>query len=155
MDYLSVAIQAAKLAGKIHKKYFLKDIAIETKSSSFDLLTRADKEAEAAVVKLIKKHFPAHNFLAEENTYEKTNSEYTWIIDPLDGTNNFASGMPIFCSSVALARNKSVIAGAIFDVSRNELFYAAKGRGAFLNGKRIKVSSVNTLPRKRGYAGPA
>jgi myo-inositol-1(or 4)-monophosphatase len=147
MDYLSVAIQAAKQAGKIHKKYFLKNLRIETKSSNFDLLTTADKEAETAAIAVIKKYFPGHNFLAEENIYNKTNSGFTWIIDPLDGTNNFASGMPIFCSSVALTRNNQVIVGAVFDVSRNELFYAKKGKGAYLNGKRIKVSKVNKLTR--------
>lgn len=145
MDYLDVAIKAAALAGSIHKKYFRSGFKIKTKSATFDLLTTADTEAEKAAVSLIKKHFPGHNFLAEEFSYEKTGSEYTWIIDPLDGTNNFASGLPIFCASVALMHKDEIIAGAVYDATRNELFYAKKNKGAYLNGKRIRVNSVRTL----------
>jgi len=147
MNPLRVAIAAAKKAGKIHKKYFRSDIPVETKSSPFDLLTVADKEAEEVIVSMIKKNFPGHNFIAEEQSYEKTGSEYTWVIDPLDGTNNFACGLPIFCASVALMRSGEVEVGAIYDVLRNELFYAQKGRGAFLNGSRIRVSSADTLEK--------
>ncbi len=96
---------------------------------------------------MIRKHFPQHNFLCEEKVYAKTTSEYTWIIDPLDGTNNYASGLPIFCASVALARRDKVIAAAIYDVMRDELFYAQKGKGAFLNGKRIRVNAVDDFRR--------
>lgn len=145
ISYLDTAVRAARRAGGIHKKYFQKGFKVRTKSSSFDLLTVADTEAEKAVVSLIKSRFPEHNFLAEEYRYEKTGSEYTWIIDPLDGTNNFACGLPIFCASVALARKDKVIAGAIYDVTRDELFYAAKGKGAFLNAKPIRVNSAATL----------
>jgi len=84
---------------------------------------------------------------ADENTYESTGSEYTWAIDPLDGTNNFVSGLPIFCASIALLRKNEVIAAAIYDVTRDELFYAQKNKGAFLNGKRIHVSSVDTFTK--------
>lgn len=145
MDYLDVAIRAARKAGSIHKKYFNKDFKIRTKSATFDLLTVADTEAEAAVVRLIKRYFPCHNFLAEEFDYAMTDSEYTWVIDPLDGTNNFACGLPIFCASVALMRKDRVIAGVVYDASRNELFYAKKNKGAFLNGKRIRVNPVRIL----------
>lgn len=147
MNYLDVAIKAARQAGKIHKKYFQRSLKIKTKSSSFDLFTVADTEAEKTVIFLIKKHFPGHNFIAEENIYRKTKSEFTWIIDPLDGTNNFVSGLPIFCSSVALMRNNEVIAGAVYDVMRDELFYAQKDKGAFLNRKRIQVNNVGSLKR--------
>jgi len=147
MGYLEAAKQAAKLAGRVHKKYFQSKLKIETKTSSFDLLTLADTEAEREVVSFIKRHFPGHNFLAEENRYGRTKSDYIWIIDPLDGTNNFVCGMPIFCASVALAHKDEVIAGAIYDVTRNELFWAQKNKGAFLNAKRIRVNSVNTLDK--------
>lgn len=147
MNYLDLAKKAARMAGLIHKKYFNSRLKIETKSSSFDLLTIADKESERRIVSLIKKYFPEHNILAEENIYKKTNSDYLWIIDPLDGTNNFVSGLPIFCVSIALAYKNEIIAGAVFDVTRNELFYAQKNKGAFLNGRRIGVSSVDTLKR--------
>lgn len=145
MDYLAVAIKAARLAGSVHKKYFGKSFSVRAKTTSFDLVTTADTKAEEATVKLIRKNFPTHNILAEENTYTKTNSEYTWIIDPLDGTNNFSQGLPIFCTSVALAYKGQVIAGAIYDVTRNELFYAQKAQGAFLNGKPIHVNKAANL----------
>ena len=144
-NYLGVAIRAARVAGRIHKKYFNSSLKVRTKSSSFDLLTVADTEAEAAAVSLIKRDFARHNFLCEEYRYRKTDSEYTWIIDPLDGTNNFASGMPIFCASVALAHKGRILAGAVYDVTRDELFYAQRGKGAYLNGRRIRVNSAATL----------
>jgi myo-inositol-1(or 4)-monophosphatase len=145
MDYLKVAIKAARAAGFIHKKYFQRSFKVSAKSSSFDLLTVADTQAEKATVSLIKKYFPDHNFLAEEFKYAPTGSGYTWVIDPLDGTNNFASGLPIFCASVALTRRNKVLVGAIYDVTRNELFYAQNGKGAFLNGKKIKVNQEKKL----------
>ena len=147
MNYLDIAIKAAGEAGRIHKKYFQSNFKIKTKASTFDLLTVADTQAEEAVVSLIKKHFPEHNFLAEEYSYKKTGSEYTWIIDPLDGTNNFACGLPIFCVSVALAYKDEVIVGCVYDVMRNELFYAQRHKGAFLNGRRIRVNSAGTLKK--------
>lgn len=146
-NYLHVAIQAARCAGRIHKKYFRGSFKVEEKTSSFDLLTAVDRQAEKAVVSLIRKHFPEHNILAEENIYKGRPSEYTWIIDPLDGTNNFVSGLPIFAASVALAFRGRVIAGAVYDVSREELFYAQKDKGAFLNGKRIGVSLTDSLKK--------
>ncbi|MFH1413407.1 MAG: inositol monophosphatase family protein [Candidatus Omnitrophota bacterium] len=144
-DYLDVAIRSVKEAGKIHKKYFQRDLKIRTKSSSFDLLTVADTESEKAIVKVINKYFPCHNILGEEYKYAKTKSDYTWIIDPLDGTNNFVSGLPIFCASVALKHNDQIIVGAIYDETRDELFYAQKNKGAFLNGKRIRVNLARNL----------
>lgn len=145
MPYLDIAIKVARKAGRIHKKYFEGNFRVRSKVKSYDLLTVADTEAEEVAVSLIKKYFPQHNILAEENTYAKTDSEYTWVIDPLDGTNNFACGLPIFCVSVALVRRNEVIAGAVYDVTRNELFYAQKGKGAFLNGKSIHVNNAPIL----------
>lgn len=144
-NYLDVAILTAKEAGKIHKKYFNTGIEVKSKATSYDLVTIADIEAEKKIVSVIKKYFKGHNFLAEEQKYEKTDSEYTWIIDPLDGTNNFASGLPIFCASVALVKNNELIVGVIYDITRDELFYAQKGKGAYLNGKKIRVSTVSSL----------
>ena len=143
--YMNVAVLAAKKAGAIHKKYFNKGVKATKKDKSFNLLTVADLEAEKEIVSIIRKNFPGHNFLAEENKYEKSDSEYTWIIDPLDGTNNFSSNIPIFCVSIALAKNDEVILGVIYDVTHNDLFSARKGGGAFLNGKKISVSSAEEL----------
>ncbi len=144
-DFREVALAAAKRAGKIHKKYFEKDIKVGQKSSSFDLVTTADLEAEAAIVEVIRKNFPNHNILAEEGKYKKTNSPYLWVIDPLDGTNNFSFGIPIFCVSIALVKKNKVILGVIFDSMRQELFVAEQGRGAYLNKERIKVSEAASL----------
>ncbi len=145
MEFIDTAVRAAYAAGDIHRKYFQTELAIETKTSHFDRLTIADIEAEKKIVGLIKSTYPEHNILAEEAKYKKTDSEYTWIIDPLDGTNNFSCGLPIFCVSVALAKRDEVLVGVIYDPMRCELFSAQKGKGAFLNEKPIKVNNVNSL----------
>jgi myo-inositol-1(or 4)-monophosphatase len=145
MNHLDVAIAAAKAAGKIHKKYFRGNPRTKTKSSSFDLVTVADIEAEAEIVRFIRSYFPEHNFLGEEQTYQKTGSRFTWVIDPLDGTNNFATGIPIFCVSIALMFRNKILLGVIYDVNRNELFIARKGKGAYLNNKRISVNTVKDI----------
>ncbi|MFC1632197.1 inositol monophosphatase family protein [Candidatus Omnitrophota bacterium] len=145
-QYTKVAIAAAKEAGRIHLRYFRsKKLRVEHKKSAFDLLTSADLAAEKRIVSTIKKRFPGHNFLAEESKYKKTNSRYRWIIDPLDGTNNFAFGLPIFCVSIACAKDNQVFSAVIYDPVREELFYAEKGRGAYLNGKKIQVNATKTL----------
>ena len=147
MDYLTLATTAARKAGKIHLKYFQSDIKVEEKSSSFDLVTVADLESEKAITSLIKEQFPDHNIIAEENKYPETDSQFQWIIDPLDGTNNFACGLPIFCCSIALAKDSEVILGVVYDATRDEMFVAQKGKGAFLNEKKISVSSTDDLKR--------
>lgn len=145
--FRKVARKAAQAAGRVHKKYFGKDTKTKKKSSPFDLITIADLEAEAVIVKIIKDDFPSHNILAEEGKYKKTDSSYCWIVDPLDGTNNFSFGIPIFCSSIALAKEGEVILGVIYDPIREELFVAEKGKGAYLNGKKIEVSGVGSLEK--------
>jgi len=142
---INLAIKAALAAGAIHLKYFNKDIKINTKSSHHDRVTIADLESEKKIVNIIKEKYPDHNFLAEENIYEKTGSEYTWIIDPLDGTNNFSKNMPIFCVSIALAKKEEIILGVIYNPINKELFTAKKGKGAYLNKKRIHVTSSKDL----------
>jgi myo-inositol-1(or 4)-monophosphatase len=145
MDFLKIAVSAAQKAGSVHKNYFNRDKKVRAKTASYDQVTIADTEAEKAAVSLIRSSCPDHNFLCEENKYPQTDSEYTWVIDPLDGTSNYANGLPIFCASVGLVRKNEVIAGAVYDVSRDELFYAQKGKGAFLNRKRIHVSAAKNL----------
>ncbi|MCF7873056.1 MAG: inositol monophosphatase [Candidatus Omnitrophica bacterium] len=147
LDFKEVALAAAKQAGEIHKKYFEGDTQTKEKSSSFDLITIADTEAEKKVVELIKKNFPNHNILAEEGQYQKTDSNYCWIIDPLDGTNNFSFGIPFFCVSIALVKNNQFILGVIYDAMRDELFLAEHGKGAYLNDKKIKVSDVGSFDK--------
>ncbi|MBU2102894.1 MAG: inositol monophosphatase family protein [Candidatus Omnitrophota bacterium] len=144
-SFCDVAFTAARAAGGVHKKYFQGTFDVRTKSSSYDLVTVADIKAERAVVSCIRKYFPDHNFIAEEHVYPKTTSVYTWIIDPLDGTNNFACGIPIFCVSIALMYRGKLVLGVIYDVLRDELFHAYRGRGAYCNGKRISVNGVRHL----------
>ena len=145
MNYLRTAIEAAARAGKVHNHYARKGFSVRRKSSSFDLLTAADTQAEKAAVSFIRSKFPGHNFLCEEKKYKKTRSDYTWVIDPLDGTNNFVSNLPIYCASIALKYKNEIIASAVYDASRNEMFYASKGSGAFLNGKSICVNNARRL----------
>jgi myo-inositol-1(or 4)-monophosphatase len=128
-------------------KYFRKKFRVRTKGVSYDLVTVADTEAEKAAVSLIRRAFPAHNILAEENRYPQTASPFTWVIDPLDGTNNFACGIPIFGASVALMRGDEVICAAIYDPVHGELFSAVKGKGAYLNGRRIHVNAASSLTK--------
>ncbi|MFO8052883.1 MAG: inositol monophosphatase family protein [Candidatus Omnitrophota bacterium] len=147
LNFKEVAVEAARQAGGIHKKYFEGDTQTKEKSSSFDLITIADTEAEKKVVELIKKNFPDHNILAEEGKYKKTDSKYCWIVDPLDGTNNFSFGIPMFCVSIALAKDDRLILGVVYDVMRDELFLAERGKGAYLNDKKIKVSDADSFDK--------
>jgi len=142
---LEIACRAAQKAGAIHKKYFRSVLNVETKSTSFNLVSQADLESEDIIVKTIKKYFPDHNFLTEEKKYAPTTSPYTWIIDPLDGTNNFIYGIPMFCVSIALAYKDTLLVGVLYDVIHNELFTATKGGGAYLNDKAIHVRQDTSL----------
>ncbi len=143
--FLDLGMRAARRAGDIHRKYFNKNIKAIAKSTHFDLVTNADIESEEAIVSEIREVYPEHNILAEEKKYAATDSEYTWIIDPLDGTSNFAHNIPIFSVSIALAYKAEVILGIVFDPTRNELFSAEKNSGSFLNGTAIRVSNRKTI----------
>ncbi len=112
-----------------------------------DLVTQADKRSEAAIVKRLTQYFPEHAIAAEEGTGHESasHSEFRWHIDPLDGTTNFAHSYPCFCVSIAVAQRDTVIAAVVFNPFYNELFAAARGEGATLNGKKIHVSKVATL----------
>jgi myo-inositol-1(or 4)-monophosphatase len=142
---LKTAIKAAREAGRIHMKYYNKKTDVSYKSGYFDLVTRADIEAEERIVAMVKAKFPHHNILAEEKKYAETDSEFRWIIDPLDGTNNYAHSLPIFSVSIGVAKAGKVVCGVVYDPTRDELFHAEQGKGAFCNGKRIKVSDASTL----------
>jgi myo-inositol-1(or 4)-monophosphatase len=110
-----------------------------------DLVTEFDKRSEEVIVSSIQKEFPEHAILAEESGHNKTISEYQWVIDPLDGTTNFAHGIPIFSVSIGLLKNNSPILGVAYDPFRNEMFSAEVGHGAFLNHRSIRVSSQTDL----------
>ncbi|MBS3053734.1 MAG: inositol monophosphatase [Candidatus Aenigmarchaeota archaeon] len=144
MKELKVAIQAAKEAGNIINRYFDSNLKVEKKADNSPV-TIADKEAEKKIVSIIKKHFPDHNFLGEEFPYQQTDSEYKWIIDPIDGTKNFIRKVPFFATFIALEKDGKVVAGVINMPKFNILAYAAKGKGCFVNQKRAKVSRTQRL----------
>lgn len=142
--YLTVAVQAAHAAGAIHLKYLGKVAQIRSKSTYSDLVTEADSEAEQAIRNIIAAAYPDHAVLGEEEG-QQGESEFRWIVDPLDGTVNYAHGYPVFCASVGLEIAGKRTVGAIFDPTRNELFTALLGHGAFLNGQPIQVSRTPSL----------
>lgn len=136
---------AIKESGEILKKYFGKQLELDHKSSSADYRTKADIETEDSIIKAIDQIFPFYNIIAEECGEIQRGSEYTFIIDPLDGTNNFVLGIPAFASSVALMKNGEIIYGVIYCPVTDEIYYAEKGKGSFLNNKPIKVNSENNI----------
>lgn len=140
---LLVAMQAAQLSGRLLKEKIgnIKCEDINQKSFS-DFVTKVDFESEKIIIESLKKHFPEHRIMAEESEKDFKKAEYLWIIDPLDGTTNFIHGFPFIAISIALMHRGELVLGVIFDPLREELFYAEKGIGAFLNGKRISVSST-------------
>src|SRR5579859_3590780 len=144
--FLETAVKAAKAAGKIQKKYYGRVKHIQYKSKNkLNLVTEVDHLCEETVFSLLKGKFPSHNFWGEESGREKNRSNYTWLVDPLDGTTNYAHSYPFFCCSIALVLGQEPVAGVVYDALRNECFTAEKGQGAFLNGRRLKVSQTKTL----------
>lgn len=144
--YLNFTINIAKTAAENLKEYAGK-VAIEFKGKH-DLVTKFDKETEALIVKAIKENYPDHNILGEEGTHlEQGESSYRWIIDPIDGTTDFAHGHPFYCVSIGLEINGEVQVGVVYAPAMNDLFYATKGMGAFLNENPIKVSQINIVDK--------
>jgi myo-inositol-1(or 4)-monophosphatase len=142
---LAVAVSATREAGALLLKYAGAGFHIEYKNP-INLVTDADRAAEQCVIDHIKAHFPSHRFLAEERgRLEEAQSPYLWVIDPLDGTTNFAHGYQAYCVSIGLENEGRCVLGAIFDPSRNELFTAIEHKGAQLNGCPIHVSNTMTL----------
>lgn len=138
-------IKAAKAGGKIVKKYFGKVLEIEGKSEPRDFRTKADLESEKAIIKILEKAFPEYNIISEEAGEANKNSEYTFVIDPLDGTNNFVLGVPYFSTSIGLMKGDNVIFGVVYDPISENTYCAEKGRGSYLNGKRIHVNKESDI----------
>lgn len=138
-DAATVASDAAEGAGAILLDLLHKEKGVTTKGRR-NLVTQADLEAERHILDLIRREFPSHGILSEESGGSKSPSEYRWIVDPLDGTTNYAFGIPFFTVSIALLHHDDVLVGVIHDPVRGETFRAEKGRGAFLNGRRISVA---------------
>ena len=140
---LNVAVNAARKAGSIINRASLDlDVLKVTTKSVNDFVTEVDQVAEQAIIETLLTAYPGHGILAEESgrAHGAKNSEYVWIIDPLDGTTNFIHGLPFYAVSIALAHRDQVQQAVVYDPTRNDLFYASKGRGAFLNDKRLRVS---------------
>jgi myo-inositol-1(or 4)-monophosphatase len=143
-DYLEAAIEVAREAGAILCEEFERPRKISYKGE-VDLVTQADKRSEEAIVRRLTEFFPKHSIAAEEGSGSEKDSEFRWHVDPLDGTTNFAHGYACFCVSIALAQRETVIAAVVYNPFSEELFSAARGQGATLNGKPIRVSQSNTL----------
>ncbi len=143
-DMLSVAREAALKAGGILRDniHGIREITLK---GDINLVTEMDMRSERAVVETLLTSFPGHGIIAEEETRILSGSGFTWIIDPLDGTTNYAHGYPCFSVSIALEQDGKIVLGVVYDPMRDELFTAQKEKGAFLNGKPIKVSGIDTL----------
>ncbi|MEM4662668.1 MAG: inositol monophosphatase family protein [Candidatus Diapherotrites archaeon] len=145
-EYLNVAIKAAKEAGKIalRRSY---DLKISAKGSSGEIVTNADIEAEQAIVERLSSEFPNIGFVGEEKGFMPSNTGLLWIVDPIDGTRNYSIGIPFFCTSIALVQNDEPLLGVVYEPNKDEIFYAIKGKHAYLNGEWIHVSKKESLDK--------
>ncbi len=141
---LQVALDAARTAGRIIIKRRSQTREIKIKGDR-DIVTDADFAANAAIRAIIEREFPDHAILSEEDPSPEPGSEYLWIVDPLDGTTNYARGYPVFSVSIALSQRGRAQVGVVYDPVRDECYYASRGEGAFLNGSAIQPSRVSKL----------
>jgi myo-inositol-1(or 4)-monophosphatase len=146
VEYLDFAIDLARAAGDILKHYMSREKQVELKGRA-NLVTIADKESEALIISRIRDRFPSHAILAEESgaSGSADSSKGKWIIDPLDGTTNFAHQYPFFCVSIGFEQAGEIRCGAVYDPWRDEMFSASQGAGSFMNGQRLHVSEADTL----------
>jgi myo-inositol-1(or 4)-monophosphatase len=146
VEYLDLAVELARAAGDVLKHYMRSEKHVELKGRA-NLVTAADKEAEALIISRIRKRYPHHSILAEESgevgPHEKGAGK--WIIDPLDGTTNFAHQYPFFSVSIGYEEAGQVLCGAVYDPWRDEMFSGARGAGSFMNGERLRVSDAELL----------
>jgi myo-inositol-1(or 4)-monophosphatase len=141
---VAAAIQAVTAAGAIQKERLGADIEVRHKGT-IDIVTEVDRACEHAIVGILRERFPDHDIVTEETDLGRSGSRFVWYTDPLDGTTNYAHSYPFFCSSVALTVSGEVVAGAVFDPVKDELFTAEKGSGSYVNGRRLRVSSRTEL----------
>lgn len=153
LEFAGPASRIALEAGALLRDYYRKGVATEYKGD-VDLVTEADRASEKLIVERMHAAFPQHGIFGEEGTRSHLESEYRWYIDPLDGTTNFAHGLPIFCVSLGLEKRArslaasedgEIVAAVIYDPLRDELFTAEKGKGAYLNGAQIRASRTRAL----------
>jgi len=143
-DFVPAMAEIAREAGALLMDYFRQHVKVEYKGEA-DLVTVADRKSEALIRDRLRQQWPTFDILGEEGGLLDTGSDYRWYIDPLDGTTNFAHGFPVFCVSMGLDFKGNRIAGVIYDPTRDELFTAEQGSGAYLNRERIHVSKIANL----------
>lgn len=142
---LQTAIEAAQKAGALLKSGFGTHFSISSKSQIHDLVTEYDLKSETCIIDTIRSAFPDHQILTEESGHHISDGDITWIIDPLDGTVNFAHGIPLFCVSIAAMKGNDILCGVIYAPMTDELFIAEKEKGASVNGNPCKISSQSSL----------
>lgn len=143
-NFVPAMAEIAREAGALLREYFEQTVKIEYKGDA-DLVTIADRKSETLIRERIRDRWPTHDILGEEGGLVDTGSEYRWYVDPLDGTTNFAHGFPVFCVSMGLEHKGERIAGVVYDPTRDELFAAEQGSGAYLNQQPIHVSKIANL----------
>jgi myo-inositol-1(or 4)-monophosphatase len=143
-EFVSGMSEVAREAGALLMGYFQQHVKIEYKGD-VDLVTIADRKSEALILERIRAKWPTHDVLGEEGARIETGSDYKWYVDPLDGTTNFAHGFPVFCVSLAIDYKGKRVAGVLYDPTRDELFSAELGSGAYLNGEKMRVSATAKL----------
>lgn len=139
------AKQWAREAGALQLEYLNKKIKYDTKSTDVDMVTEVDLLCEKLIMGKIKEIYPLHGIISEEAGRSLHENEYVWIIDPLDGTNNYFHGYPVFAVSIALRKGNEPVLGVVYAPKQDEMFYAVKGKGAYLNDQAIKVSATDNL----------
>jgi len=145
-ELLKEAEEACRMAGDMLSKNIDSSREISYKGA-VDLVTDFDKRSQDVILSHLSSRFPDHDFLAEEDISERGGSEYRWIIDPIDGTTNYAHNLPIFCVSIALEWKSEIVCGAVYDPMRKEMFSAIKGKGSVLNEQRIRISMTDDLDK--------
>ncbi len=145
---LEHAMEMARQAARIQLKYFRSgDLDIRTKHGEADIVTRADRESEQAITDAIRSLYPDHGILAEESGDNSGNAEWVWVIDPLDGTTNYAAGLPLFAVSIGVRYRGETVCGVVYAPYLDEMFTAIAGQGARLNGHEIHASACDRLDR--------
>ena len=143
-DYLNAAVEIAREAGALLAELSTQPLDIGYKRRA-DLVTVADRRSEALIVGRLRERFPDHAIVAEEGGNHRSSSDYCWYVDPLDGTTNYAHGFPMYCVTLGLAYRGEVIAGVVYDPTRNDTYTAERGAGAYLNNQRLHVSRTESL----------
>ena len=145
-EYLQVALRAAEEAAKISRHYYAGNFTVTTKAD-LTPVTQADVECEQAIRRILLEQFPEHGFYGEETGRTQEDADYLWLVDPIDGTKGFVRQYPFFSTQIALLHNEQIIVGVSCGTMMDELAWAEKGQGAFLNGKRLAVSNIEDPDR--------